>query len=601
MDRLSESFAFRQIARKTITLLDFHWAHGGGGSFTHHFPQSGEYEVQVRLMRDRDENIEGLHEKHHIDVLIDRQRRHRFTVKPPKTKKGWQRDDTLIDANLKKRINVKAGPHDVAVTFPKKSDSLLEIGRQPFVPSFNRHRHPRQHPAIYEVSILGPFDSEGPGDTPSRRQILTDVPENAEDSAEAKKCAKRILSRLARLAYRRPVDEDDVLVPMTFFVRAFQNDGFEAGIESAVAAILVNPNFLLRAEFPDREQPGVGPTSPQVISDLHLASRLSFFLWSSIPDDELLNCAENNQLREPDMLRNQVTRMLHDERSQSLVDNFASQWLYLRNLANFHPDRRLYPDFDDNLREAMRRETSMCFEHVVRRDESVLTLISSDSTFLNERLAIHYGIPGVLGSHFRRVDVAPESNRGGILRHASIHAVTSYATRTSPTVRGNWILENILGIPSAPPPPDVPSLPEQTQSTATTVRERLATHRQNPACASCHDLIDPIGFSLENFDAVGRWRHRESDQIIDSSGRLPDGSLVTSVAELEQGILQRPEMFVGTMTEKLMTFALGRGIESGDLPAIRKIVRESAEDSYRFSTLIHGIVKSMPFQMRATK
>lgn len=565
----------------------------GGTLINHQFPASGEYEIQLRLMRDRDENLEGLHESHDIDVLIDRELVHRFTVSPPKAEKGWQKDDTLVDANLKKRFRATAGPHKVGVTFPLKFSSLSEIRRQPFDASFNRHRHPRRTPALYEVSIVGPFDPSGPGDTPSRRQLFTCLPQRPGDE---NKCAEKILRRLVRLAYRRPVTDSDLEVPMRFFEQRLAADGFEAGIESALAVVLVNPHFLFRSESaPDDLNPG----EAYQISDAELASRLSFFIWSSIPDEELLELATEERLQHSDVLDEQVRRMLKDERSESLVSNFAAQWLYLRNLESFRPDRRLFPDFDDNLRRALRRETELLFESVLREDRSVLDLIRTDTTFLNERLAKHYGIPHVFGSHFRPVKINDgNSRRGGLLRHGSILAVTSYATRTSPTIRGNWILENILGTPPPPPPPNVPSLKDKNGSDVLSIRERLAEHRANAACASCHDLMDPIGFALENFDAVGRWRVFDQDQRIDAAGALPDGRQISGLEGLEMGIMDRPEMFVGTLTEKLLTFALGRGIEPYDAPAVRKVVRDSADKDYRFSSLISGIVSSTPFQMR---
>lgn len=567
----------------------------GGVLFEHHFPADGQYEIQLRLMRDRDENIEGLTGKHEIDVLLDRGLVHRFTVEKPNGKAGYNKDDTLVDAHLKKRFRVAAGPHKVGVTFPNKFSSLLEIHRQPFEASFNRHRHPRRAPALFEASIVGPFDPEGAGDTPSRRRIFAQ--HNAEEEDTTTRAAS-ILRPLVRLAYRRPVTDDDLAIPMRFFNQRFAADGFEAGIETALSAVLVNPHFLLRAE---KDPEGLANGSAYEISDFELASRLSFFLWSSIPDDELLTHAEKHQLSDPKVLRTQVQRMLSDKRARSLVSNFAAQWLYLRNLDSLTPDRRLFPNFDDNLRVALRRETELLFESVLREDRSVLDLLSTDTTFLNERLAKHYEIPHVFGSHFRPVALAKDSHRGGLLRHGSILAVTSYATRTSPTIRGNWILENILGTPAPPPPPNVPSLKDKTASAAVTIRERLAEHRANPACASCHNLMDPVGFSLENFDAVGRWRLFDREQPVDSTGALPDGTKVSSLEELEAGILERPEMFVSTLTGKLLTFALGRGVEFHDAPAIRKVVREAADNDYRFSSLIQAIVTSTPFQMRVTK
>ena len=584
----------------------------GGTVFDYQFPTTGEYEIQLRLTRDRDEHLEGLTGTHEIDVLIDRKPLHRFTVSPKKGKteakeEGYEAEDSSVESHLKNRFQMTAGPHTVGVTFPQKSASLSEIKRQPFDVSFNRHRHPRRVPAIYEVSIVGPLASTEsnatlveatsvPNDTPSQRQIFVSKPTKPN---EANTCAEKILRRLVRLAYRRPATDSDLVVPMRFFEQNLASSGFEAGIESALSSILVNPYFLFRSESQPSESLK-GSVYP--ISDIELASRLSFFLWSSIPDDELLSLAEDKQLHEPEVLRQQVSRMLGDARAESLVTNFAAQWLYLRNLDSFRPDMRLYPDFDDNLRIALRTETELLFHYVLREDRSVLELISTDTTFLNERLAKHYGISGVIGSQFRPVKLSdPSSHRGGLLRHGSILAVTSYATRTSPTVRGNWILANILGTPPPPPPPNVPSLKDRAAAQNLPIRERLAEHRSNAACASCHNLMDPVGFSLENFDAVGRWRFLEDGHRIDSSGGLPDGTPITSFVELEASILKRPEMFVGTLTEKLMTFALGRGVEAFDGPAVRQIIRGAAEQDYRFSSLITGIVSSVPFQKRVVE
>jgi len=373
--------------------------------------------------------------------------------------------------------------------------------------------------------------------------------------------------------------------------------GFEAGIESALSSILVNPQFLFRIE---RDPASAAPAAAYRISGAELASRLSYFLWSSMPDDELLDLAERGELSRADILEQQVRRMLADERSRSLVTNFAGQWLYLRNLDSFIPDMRLFPDFDDNLRQAMRQETELFFASVVREDRSVLDLVKADYTFLNERLAKHYGIPHVYGSEFRRVAVADQDHRGGLLRHGSILAVTSYATRTSPVIRGHWILKNLIGEPPPPPPPNVPALKDNTVSSLLSVRERLKQHRADPACASCHDLMDPVGFALDHYDAVGRWRATENGQPIDVRGGLPDGSEFIGVAGLERALLERPNLFVRTLTEKLLAFGLGRGVEYYDAPAIRKIVHDAKDENYRFSRLIIGIVSSTPFQMRTT-
>jgi len=385
--------------------------------------------------------------------------------------------------------------------------------------------------------------------------------------------------------------------PMAFYREGNREGGFEAGIENALSSILVSPQFLFRVE---REPVDEAPGTAYRISDLELASRLSFFIWSSLPDDELLDLAITGKLSESKTLETQVSRMLADQRSSSLVNNFADQWLHLRNLDSITPDMRLFPDFDDNLRQAFRKETELFVESVLREDRSALDLLKTDYTFLNERLARHYGIPGIFGSRFRRVALDPVYHRGGLLRQGSILAVTSYATRTSPVIRGNWVLDNILGTPAPPPPANVPSLDNNKVDANLSMRDRLAAHRANPACASCHDLMDPVGFALENFDAVGRWREFENGAEIDVAGGLPDGSVFDGVANLENGLVERPELFVRTLSEKLLTFALGRGMEPEDSPAIRGIVRGAQVNDFRFSSIIHGITESVPFQMRST-
>ncbi len=560
----------------------------GGVLIEHTFPRDGNYEVQLRLARDRDEKVEGLSQPHSIDLLIDRAQKYRFSVKPPPNRE----DFTHVDSHLKARINVAAGRHSVGVAFAHVGSPLIETKRQPFDAAYNRHRHPRINPALFELSIVGPFDSESPGNPLSRKAIFG---QEKRDAIQTTETAKRILTRLARLAFRRPVSEEDLASPMWFFEESFRDGDFDAGLEAALTSILVNPNFLFRIE----EQPGsVKGGSNYAINDLELASRLSFFLWSSIPDERLLALADSGTLHQPAVLTLEVDRMLKDERSSSLVTNFASQWLYLRNLESITPDLRLYPDFDDNLRHAFRRETELLVDNVISHDRNVLALIRSDFTFLNQRLARHYGIPNVTGSHFRKVELPSSSERGGILRHGSILTVTSYATRTSPTIRGNWILENVIGTPPPPPPPNIPALKEKQDTEGKSLRERLAMHRSDSACASCHNLMDPVGFALDNFDALGRWRQFDDGQPLDTAGIMPDGSQVHDVATLEDSILKRPKVFVGTMTEKLLTFALGRGIELRDGPEVRKIVDYAAEKDFRFSAIVQGIVLSKPFLMR---
>ena len=560
----------------------------GGTLFPHTFPLDGEYEIVVRLTRDRDEQVEGLREIHQVELLLDRERVGLFDVVPPR----HVGDHSAVDKHLKARIRVKAGPHQLGVTFPKKPWAVLEIDRKPYQAHFNVYRHPRVQPAVYEVSITGPYNATGPGDTPSRNRIFVCRPAGA---AEEEGCVRRILTTLMRRAYRRPVTERDLESPLEFYRRSRPEDGFEAGLEMALSSILVSPDFLFRIE---RDPAGTAPNTAYPISDLELASRLSFFLWSSIPDDELLDVAIQGDLRKPEVLERQVRRMLADRRSRTLLTNFASQWLHLRNLESVTPDMRLFPSFDDNLRQAMRRETELLLESIIREDRSVLDLLAPGYTFLNERLAKHYQIPHVYGSWFRRVKLDDDSRRGGLLRHGSILTVTSYNTRTSPVIRGHWVLENLLGVPPPPAPATVPALEDKTIDGSLSVKDRLIEHRSNPACSGCHSLMDPVGFSLENYDAVGQWRKSEAEQPIDASGSFPGGARFEGVSGLEKALLDRPDMFVGTLVEKLLTYSLGRVIEHYDAPAVRKILRDARSEGFRFSSLILGIVKSKPFQMR---
>lgn len=569
----------------------------GGAVFPHTFPVDGEYEFQVRLQRDRNEQVEGLRRPHEVEVLIDRERVAFFTVQPPGADKNAER----VDAHLKARVAVKAGPRAVGVTFPRiHASNLLETERQPFLARFNAHRHPRTNPALYQLTITGPFGGQAAGDTPSRRALFGGSPAAPTTRAAEEAAARAILGRLVRRAFRRPVTDEDLRRPLEFFrAGSAEGGGFEAGIEHALGAILVSPQFLLRIET---DPAGLPAGAAYRVGQLELASRLSFFLWSSLPDDELLDAAVRGDLRDARQLEAQARRMLADPRARNLVTNFAAQWLHLRGLDAAVPDARKFIDFDDNLRRAMRQETELFFETILREDRSALELLGADYTFVNERLAKHYGLPHVYGSHFRRVSFADERarQRGGLLRHGSTLTVTSYATRTSPVIRGKWILDNLLGTPPPPPLPDVPALDEGRVSAKLPIRERLAAHRANPSCASCHNLIDPIGFSLENFDAVGRWRTAEEHQPIDASGGFPDGSTFVGVAALEQALLRRPELFVGALTEKLLIFALGRGVEPADAPAVRAILRRARDDRYRLSSLILGVVHSTPFQMRRT-
>ncbi len=598
----------------------------GGTLISHEFPLNGEYEITIRLARDRNEHIEGLFEPHEIELLLDGERVRLFTIAPIAPSQGVSAADAPshenLDSHMKVRMPVSAGPHAIGVTFPKKPFLLLETARQPYEAHFNYYRHPRLQPAAYEISIVGPYDAAGAGDTPSRRRVFVCAPK-ADGRAGVRPqdedaCAKKILLTLMRRAYRRPVSDADLKKPFELYSVAKAEEGFDAGIEMGLSAVLTSPEFLFRIERDplhagSKEQdpayvrdakrragPALGTRQDvYYISDLELATRLSFFLWSSIPDDELLDVAARGDLDKPAVLERQVARMLADPKSQNLVTNFASQWLHLRNLETITPDMRLFPDFDDNLRQAFRQETEMLVESVIRENRSVLDLLRANYTFVNERLAKHYGIPNVYGSRFRKVTFGEDQTRGGLLRQGSILLVTSYPTRTSPVIRGKWILENVMGVPPPPPPPDVPALDDvKTVKRNAPIRERLAEHRKNPTCAGCHRLTDPVGFALENYDAVGRWRTLDAGDPIDPSGTLFDGTAFRGVAGLQKAILNHSDLFVATLAEKLLTFATGRGVEYYDAPALRKIVRDAKPDDNRFSSIVMGVVNSMPFRMR---
>ena len=566
----------------------------GGTAVSHNFPADGEYEIQVRLSRNRNENVEGLYDPHDLEITLDGERLQVFGIRPNRMVVAGYYADADIDKHLQVRVTVGAGPHEVGAAFLKKSSALIETERQPYDAHFNMDRHPRTQPGVRSVAIAGPFASAGVGDTPSRRRIFVCRPAGAADEPA---CARTIIGTLARRAYRRPVSDEDLAGPLAFYARGRARGGFEDGIELALRALLTSTEFLFRIE---QDPAGLPAGTPYRLSDVELASRLSFFLWSSLPDDELLGLAERGELGAPAVLDAQVARMLADPRAHSLATNFAGQWLYLRNLDAARPNLRLYPDFDDNLRRAMRRETELLFASIVEEDRDVLDLLRADYTFLNERLARHYDVPNVYGDHFRRVALGPDGRRAGLLGHGSILTVTSYATRTSPVLRGKWVLENVLGMPPPPPPPNVPPLDAGAAGgEAPSMRERMAQHRRNPACAACHQLMDPAGLAMENFDAVGRWRERdEAWRAIDAAGSLPGSAAFDGVAGLRQALLARPDLFVRTLAEKLLTFALGRGVDHADAPAVRQVLREAARDDNRFSSLVLAIVKSTPFQMR---
>lgn len=582
----------------------------GGTTFSYTFPVDATYEFQVRLYRDRNEHVEGLGRQgrgqdsvvdaHELELMLNGERMKMFTIEPLAARTSAddprEYDDSHVDKDFDVRLPVTAGSHEVAVAFLNKPAALLETVRKPYPVAFNMDRHPRQRPAVYSVTITGPFDPTGAGDTPSRRRIFACRPASA---AQEPACAKRIISTVTRRAYRRPVTDEDLKTPLAFYEQGYAEGGFEVGIETALRKILIAPEFLFRVE----QDPEGRRQQVYRVSDIELASRLSFFLWSTIPDDELLDLAARGKLRDSKVLEQQVRRMLADPRSASLVDNFGGQWLYLRNLAAIVPDTRMFPMFDDNLRQAFKNETELFFESIIRENRSVLDLLRANYTFLDERLAKHYGVPGVYGTQFRRVSLPAGSVRGGLLGQGSILLATSYANRTSPVLRGKWVLENIIGTPPPAPPPGVPPLKEaKSEDHVPTMRERMAEHRANPACSSCHMLMDPIGLSMENFDAIGRWRSKGEDGVpIDAAGGLPNGETFESVAGLKRALLNRSDRFVAAITEKLLTFALGRGMEPFDAPAVRAVVRSSLPDDYRFETVVLNIVKSTPFQMRRTQ
>ena len=567
----------------------------GGILVRHTFPLDGEYLLAVKLLRNHTNSTRGLHIANQVELSVDGERVDVFTIGGERDLDAWLEGPVAasdaVDARLQIRVPIKAGPREIGVAFvgrPPVADtrplqSFLRSSADPFDSAGSPH--------IATLTITGPFNPAGPGETPSRRRIFVCRP--SEQITEAS-CASRIVATLARRAYRQPVTEGDLRRLMEFYRAGHQEGGFEAGIQRALQRILASPKFMFRAE---RDPVDVASGAAYRISDLELASRLSFFLWSSLPDDDLLDLASQGRLGDQRVLERQVRRMLADSRAQAMVDNFAGQWLQLRNLQNMIPDSVGFPDFDDTLREAFGREVELFFESVMREDRSVLTLLSADYTFVNERLAKHYGIPHVYGSHFRRVTLTDDS-RKGLLGKGAVLLVTSHADKTSPVLRGKWILENLLGAPPPPPPLNVPSLGEDDEDRPRTMREQMEAHRRNPVCANCHKLMDPLGLALENFDVVGAWRTRDAGEVIDASGELLDGTHVDGVTTLREALLKRPENVVGTLTEKLLTYAVGRGLEYYDMPAVRQIVRDAAQQDYRFSALVLGIVDSVPFQMR---
>ena len=585
----SEEFRTAQDEQQQDRATGMPFGTRGGMLVPYHFPLDADYDLKIRVSGAR-----GLDEQNRIEVTVD----------------GEPIDLSAVElgSSIQLRIPITAGPHDIGVTFYRNPPVLVEQVRE-------RFQNPRtagnsggpggSMPTVTSLTIAGPYDIRGPGITPSRDKVFVCQPVTGSEELD---CARTILAGLARRAYRRPVTSADVEVLIGFFEMGRVNGdgsaasrGFDSGIELALRRLLVSPEFLVRIEA---DPTGVASDTPYAVTDIELASRLSFFLWSSIPDDELLDLAERGVLSQPAELDRQVRRMIADPRSKELTTNFTGQWLQLRNLATVvRPGAPYSVAFDETLRQAMITETELFFDHVVREDRGVLELLTADYTYLNGRLAGHYGIPNVQGSHFRLVTYPASSPRGGLLGQGSILTLTSHAIRTSPVLRGKWILNNILGTPPPDPPPNIPALDDrQTQLRVGTMRERMSAHRDNPVCAACHAMIDPAGFALEGFDAIGRSRVvDEYYNRLDTSGVLPDGTVFDGAAELRAALVARPERFVGTVTEKMMTYALGRGLDYYDMPAVRRIVREAASGGYGMQSIIVGIVNSYPFLYRRSE
>ena len=573
----------------------------GGAVFTHYFPVDGQYVVKLRLRRAfSNAGTIGYNNRERLDVRLDGDQLKVFTIggecTPQRMKEprcvilpGVQTSSEYsihLDDGLELTINAKAGKHEVGVSFAENSAAATEGARSRFGGGLMN---------LERMIIEGPAVVTGLSETPSRTLMFSCRPTRSQDEPT---CAEKILSTLARRAYRRPVTQAEVTTLVNFYTIGRSDGGdFDRGIQFAVERLLVSPNFLLRVE---RDPANVAPGTAYRVSNLELASRLSFFLWSSIPDDELLSVAAAGKLSDRKTLDAQVKRMLADRRADQLVTNFSAQWLYLRDLKKLLPDPARFPMFNDNLREAFVRETEMFIAQEMREDHPIAQLLTANYTFANEQLAKFYGYPNVYGSHFRRVEIQ-DPNRAGLLGQGSLLTVTSYASRTSAVQRGKYILTNILGTPPPPPPPNVPALEETGKGGApASLRDRMAQHRANPVCASCHSRMDPLGFALENFDAIGRWRTEDAGTTIDASGTFPDGTTFKSPAEFRQVLLSHREQFARTFTEKLLTYSLGRGLEYYDMSAVRKILRESAPSDYKWSSVILGIINSVPFEMRTS-
>jgi cytochrome c5 len=595
-----ETFRIRQDASQDIHIEGLPLGTVGGILAKTTLPLDGTYDFSIKLFRTNLGVVRGLEYEHQLEYTVDGARVHLSKVGGEEDFKANLKNMTKagddVEARAHIRVPLTAGPRVITAAFLERTEAVNPLRLQPFIRSSNDTLDTIGHPHLDTFTITGPYDAKGPGDTPSRRKIFTCRPSN---KADEDACARRIIGTLARRAYRGQATQGDLDRLHQFYLIGRKEGTFDTGIQTALQRILASPKFAFRVE---RDPDNVAVGTVYRISDLELASRLSFFLWSSIPDDELLRVAGTGTLHTPTVLHQQVRRMLADPKSNALIQNFAGQWLYLRNLKSFQPNSLEFPDFDDNLRQAFQKETELFFASIMHEDRNVLDLMTADYTFLNERLAKHYGVPGIYGSHFRRVTITDES-RKGLLGKGAILMVTSHPDRTSPVVRGKWVLENLLGAPVPPMANNVPPLSEDPNRAGRilTMRERMEEHRKNPTCAACHKIMEPIGLSMENFDAVGAWRNRDGGTLgtpIDASGELLDGTKIDGVVTLRQALLRQPDLFVGTVAEKLMIYGLGRGLASYDMPEVRKIVRDAAAQNYRFTSLILGVVDSTAFQKR---
>jgi hypothetical protein len=601
----AQMFRIRQDASQDVPVVGMPLGTVGGGSVRVVVPLDGEYRLDVTFYKSNLGAMKGLELEHEIEIAVDGARVHLATIGGPADFAELMRNITEAADAVARRssttVPLTAGAHDVSVGFVYSGARLGSTRLQPFQRSSQDILDVTGHPHVESLTVTGPYNATGRASSASRERIFVCDPartrrERSDEDAE-RACATEILSMLARRAHRGTDTEQDLSELLAFYDSGRERRGFDTGVQTAIERLLASPKFLFRIErAPTAAKPGAAYALP----DVELASRLSFFLWSSIPDDELLAVARAGALTDADVYEAQVARMLRDPKARALVDNFAGQWLYLRNLDGFVPNSVGFPNFDDNLRQALKTETELFFESIVAEDRSVLELMTADYTFLNERVAKHYGVPDVYGPHFRRVVLADE-RRFGLLGKGSVLMVSSHTDRTSPVVRGKWVLENVLGTSPPAPPPDVPALDEIDPEGVMTLRQRLEAHRENPACAGCHATMDPIGFALENFDAVGAWRDFESgagSERIDSSGMLTDGTAVAGAVDLRRAIMSQPEVFVSTIVQKLMVYALGRGLRAGDMPVVRGIVRATAEDDYRFSAVALAVAESAPFRMR---